>query len=245
MQMRHIAFRRRGAAHCADDLSGRYLLARRHVRMRLQIGVGGLIAVVMGQHHSGSQQGILRHGLYRPAAGRQHCGAGVGGDIHPVVGAPIPQRLVIHQLLHGKGRQHLAAQRFHNEPRRFCRGRGGIGRRGFRSGFLHSRFRLQSLHRLLDRFFRHFHRLGNRDLRRDLRLSSRFLSAGEQQPAANAHNGKAHRQRAVKPNAGKHFPYISFHMHPPLQNQVRRKYGQEFFSLYFSPDIPGTFSRNP
>ena len=128
--MRHIAFRRRGAAHCADDLSGRYLLARRHVRMRLQIGVGGLVAVVMGQHHSGSQQGILRHGLYRSAAGRQHCGAGVGGDIHPVVGAPIPQRLVIHQLLHGKGRQHLAAQRFHNEPRRFCRGRGGIGRRG-------------------------------------------------------------------------------------------------------------------
>ena len=109
-------FRRGSGAYRADDLPGRDALPHPDVGPGLEVGVGGLVSPVVVNYHHGAHHGILRDGAHRAGTGGQHRGALGGGDVQAVVGAPVRHSLVVHQLIHGKNRYHLAVQGRDNEP---------------------------------------------------------------------------------------------------------------------------------
>ena len=104
-------FRGGGGPHRADEGSGGHRVPHRHV------GDGGQVGVLAGQAlpvvdlHRGAHEGVLEYLGHRARGGGDDLGAQGDGQVHPVMGAPVPHGLAVGQGLHRVVRDDRAVHR--------------------------------------------------------------------------------------------------------------------------------------
>ena len=96
-------------------------------RLFLQAGVGGGIAVVMGNDYGGAHQIILFHRADGAAGGSFHRVTLPGLNVDPIVGAPVGHGFIVQKLCHGKDGNRGTIQRGYYRGQQFRRcGNGGL-----------------------------------------------------------------------------------------------------------------------